>query len=277
MFAFVHIEKTAGSSLVDVLRRSFGLAHCDVEPLRGYWALPFGARDYRWLRLLHPPLRSIAGHTVTPYSDLETVRPDVRYYTFLREPIVRQASHYQHNRQQLGRSRPFEEWIRLPHHRNHMCSMIAGEESADAAIEMIRRKRIFVGLIEEFDASLRELDVWMGGVLCLDYEVRNVAPGQSIKQSLLDDPASRELIEDANREDVRLYRWATESWVPEQRERLAGAAVASRAPGGAAGDLRLRLARLHRNVVYKPALRAIRWWVGEESSLIGPAPGPARP
>jgi hypothetical protein len=31
MYAFVHIEKTAGSCLNTILRRSFGMRHCDIR------------------------------------------------------------------------------------------------------------------------------------------------------------------------------------------------------------------------------------------------------
>lgn len=256
MYAFVHIGKTAGSTMTDVLRRSFGPFHCDVEPWRGYKALPFRARDYRWLRLLHPPLRSIAGHTITPYSDLETVLPDLRYYTFLREPIARTASHYQYHRDSMRKHRPFEEWIHMERLRNFQCRMIAGEPSASAAIKMIEEKDMFVGLVEDFDESLRMLSAWMDGALCLDYRSRNVASRQSLARSLREDPGTLELLREANDEDVELHRWATQVWMKRQRSRLGAAAPAVSVPRERMASLRLGLHLLHRNLVYKPVLRS---------------------
>jgi hypothetical protein len=255
MYAFVHIGKTAGSTMTDALRRSFGPFHCDVEPWRGYNALPFRARDYRWLRLLYPGLRSIAGHTVTPYSDLETVVSDLRYYTVLREPIARAASHYQYHRDSMQKHRTFEEWIHIDRLRNFQCRMIAGEPSASAAIKMIEEKDIFVGLVECFDESLQMLSAWMDGLLCVTYQTRNVASKQDIARSLKEDPASLELLREANQEDAELHRWATQVWMKRQRSYLAAAAPAFSAPGARRASFQLGLHRLHRNLLYKPLLR----------------------
>lgn len=258
MYAFVHIEKTGGVTLNEALRRSFGIFHCDAEPWRGYTAMPFDADDYRRLRWIQPGLRSIAGHCVTPWGGLESVRPDVRYYTILREPIARTASHYQYHVHLMGQQRTFEQWMELPHQRNVQCTRIAGEPSADAAIEMIQRKDIFVGLLEAYDECLRMLRHWMDDELQLVYEARNAAPSQDIARTLRDDPASRARLEDANREDLRLYEWVKADWMPRQRERFDRPEEPATSPPGALSDLRLALARLHRNLIYKPLLGLAR-------------------
>ena len=76
----------------------YGLRHCYLPYVPRKTAL--SAEDYPRVQRLCPPLISIAGHAVSAFSDLERARPDVRYYTLLRDPLVRCASHYQMQVQQ---------------------------------------------------------------------------------------------------------------------------------------------------------------------------------
>ena len=77
-------------------------------------------------------------------------------------------------------------------------------------------------------------------------------------RTLRDDPASRARLEDANREDLRLYEWVKADWMPRQRERFDRPEEPATSPPGALSDLRLALARLHRNLIYKPLLGLAR-------------------
>ena len=40
LLVFVHINKTAGTTLRYILRSSYGARHCDVEPWHGAWVDP---------------------------------------------------------------------------------------------------------------------------------------------------------------------------------------------------------------------------------------------
>jgi hypothetical protein len=107
MLAVVHIHKTAGTTLSGVLKHANGGTHCDVlaeDPQAPF----FSAEDLRHLRRFYPRLRSILGHDVRAYSDLETVMPDIEWVAFLREPLTRTASHYQYDVQRGGVDLPFE-------------------------------------------------------------------------------------------------------------------------------------------------------------------------
>ena len=152
--AFCHIQRTAGTTLNQILRRSFGLRHCDVERWQlaeDYYTASYTAADHRWVRLLHPLLVSIAGHQVKPLSDLENVCPDLRYYTFMRDPVRRTASHYQHNVKVMGYLGPFNEWVKREAFHDLQSKHLAGDADANKAIEVIEEKQIFVGLTERFD------------------------------------------------------------------------------------------------------------------------------
>jgi hypothetical protein len=222
MLAFVHIHKTAGTTINEILARSYGMRHCYLNPVSGKPTL--SAEDYRRVQKLCPRLVSIAGHSICAHSDLDSVRPDVRYYTFLREPLVRCASHYQYQVQQQGKHYSFEEWIEKPIKRNPQTTRIAGSGgTVEDAIRLLERRFIFVGLLEHFDESLvllrhyaadSRLDIW--------YRRRLVARDDTIKNRLLSDPATRSRMVDANRLDLALYEYASKELYPAFKRRYSG-------------------------------------------------------
>ncbi len=113
MLVFVHINKTAGSTVRYILRSSFGVRHCEVEPWHAQWAdPPFSSDDLPRLRKVYPQLESIAGHRVTGYIDLYEKDTKFDYFTFLRDPVKTCASRFQYNIQyRKKKDLVFEEWI----------------------------------------------------------------------------------------------------------------------------------------------------------------------
>ena len=225
MLAFVHILKTAGTTLDDILARLYGLRHCYLPHVPRKTAL--SAEDYPRVQRLCPPLISIAGHAVSAFSDLERARPDVRYYTLLRDPLVRCASHYQFQVQQhqVQQGYPFDQWIVKNLKRNHQTARIVGPNgTVRDAIQVLKSRFIFVGLVEHFDESLvmfrqlvddPRLDIW--------YRRKRVAENDDIKNQLLNDPRTRSLLVEANRLDMELYEFATKELYPIFRRRYEGA------------------------------------------------------
>lgn len=221
MLAFIHIEKTAGSTLTGILRGSFGTQHCDVRGWREGWTAEvdhFTADDLHRTQRLYRRLQSIAGHGVRPYADLERVASPIRYYTFLREPLARCASHYQYQVQRMGRTVPFLQWIRNERYRNFQVRKLAGVEDADAAIRILKERVGFVGLVERYNESLV---MWQRFCkpLAIDirYRSRNVAEDATIHWNVIMDRVSCAALEEANQEDIRLYRHAVEEIYPRQQ------------------------------------------------------------
>src|SRR3990170_5553097 len=155
MLVFIHINKTAGSTVRYILRSSFGIHHCEVEPWHAQWTgSPFSTQDLQRLRKLYPRLESIGGHRVTGYVDLQENGTEFKYFTFMRDPLKTCASRFQYNVQYRGKKDlVFEEWIQRDWPRNHQTKMIAGVADVDEAIRIIQAKNIFVGLTEHFDES----------------------------------------------------------------------------------------------------------------------------
>jgi len=213
--AIAHIHKTAGTTLSGALKAAFGGRYCLVKA-RGSETPLFGADDLRALRRIYPNLEVLMGHGIRPYGDLHEAVPGLSYATFVRDPIVRCASHYQYDIQRGGVDLPFEEWITHDVSPNRQTRHLAGPGASGAdAIEILEERVGFVGAAEFFDASMVMMAAWYGFPR-LGYVRKWSAPADDIKQRLLDDPASRRLLEEANREDMVLYGHVIDEILPRQ-------------------------------------------------------------
>lgn len=265
MLVFVHINKTAGSTVRYVLRSSYGSRHCDVEPWGGPWdEAPFSTEDLRRLRRIYPRLASIAGHRVTGYVDLEDDGAELQYVTFLRDPLKMCASRFQYHVQHRKKTHlVFDEWIGQDWLRDAQTKRIAGTGSADAAIRIIESKGMFVGLTERFDESLVLLKSLRAQDLDIDYRPVNVARSNTLAQELLSSPSAREALVDANRADLELYSYVNDELFPSL-EREYGPSLTDavdeyrRASRGRWNTMNLVGCRLKQYLVYKPALRLYR-------------------
>jgi len=275
MYAFVHIEKTGGSTLNTILRRVFGTRHCDVRlPLvrrrldRHDQRVCVDAADLRRVRRLYRNLRGIAGHNVKPYADFRSECPDIRFVTIIRDPIARFRSHFVnrargHNRQAL------DSWLALPSVHNWQTKMIAGEGSAERAIDLISNRFGFVGLTERFDESLLLLAQWLEqpwnrfvyravNQTCDKKRPRDISRRQT-DMSYLDTAEVRARIQAANALDQRIYDFVKAEIYPKQLAAYRGNLTADLQEFERRKDGFDRLrepirGRLMRNYVYKPLL-----------------------
>jgi hypothetical protein len=275
MYAFVHIDKTAGRTVRSVLQRSFGTGHCEIRT--PYARRPddpndrsvyVTAADLRKVRRIYRHLRGIAGHNVKPYSDLGDACPGVRYLTFLRDPVKRYVSHYKNKAGVYDRA-AFERWAAQDWMHEFQTRTLAGEANAQKAIDLIASRVGFVGLTEAFDESLLMLGQWLGDPdfrpeyrpvnrLVDKNRARDAARAQA-DTSYLDAPDIRARLQEMNAMDQQVYDFAVRELFARQRNRYVGDLAADVAA------LRERNAqltdwsepwssRLLRNWVYKPAL-----------------------
>lgn len=276
MLAFVHIQKTAGTTLTAILRRSFGLRHFDTRCVCNTGN--FTAAQLRRVAMVYPKLASIAGHSVRPFGDLDAYCPEIRYYTFLREPLSRTKSHFRFavRRRSFSFSMQgdFRAAVReyLARHRNFQTVHLAGCEDAEAAIEVLRRRVTFVGLVERFDESLVMFRRWAPEPpMDISYVSQNVSnrsrdPREDALQQLVatDPIVAAELVE-SNDEDLKLYRWACDEAFPAQQAEFGPSLEEKLAEfrGWNRQSKRLWLSdsvagRLYRNLVFKPLQRIWR-------------------
>lgn len=264
MLVFVHINKTAGSTVRYMLRSSFGTQHCDVEPWHApYSDPPFSTDDLRRLRRLYPRLASIAGHRVTGYEDLHEDGTTFEYFTFVRDPVKATASRFQYNvNYRKKKGLVFEDWIQNDWVRNYQTKRLAGTADLDAAIEIVRQKRIFVGLRERFDESMLLLKALRARDLDISYRKVNVASDNSLAAQLIADAATRRMLEEANDVDIKLYEFARKDLYPgyqkEYGPRLDEDLKEYQRDSGDFNHRRIFLSRVKRFGLYKPALYLYR-------------------
>lgn len=264
MLAFVHIEKTDGTSIFWILRSTFGIRHCDAQPWYArFTPTPFSPHDLRLLRRLYPRLESIAGHRITPYAGLEEVYPHIRYFAFLRDPLKRCASYFQYVTQLHGETRAFEDWIQTEFPRNMETKRLTGSDDVNAAVRMIEEKDIFVGLVERFDESLLLLKSRVANNLNISYERLNVAFDNTPAQHLLRSERTRQMLVEANQSDLELHAYVEQQLYPAYRREygtgLDQDVVNYQQNRGRFDRRNVIVNRVYRNLVYKPALKLYRW------------------
>jgi hypothetical protein len=263
MLVFVHINKTAGSTVRYMLRSSYGPRHCDVEPWHAAWRdPPFSSEDLRRVRTIHPRLRSIAGHRIFGHVDLGVPDSELAYFTFVRDPLKTTASRYQYHIDHRGKDVSFDEWIEREWLRNAQTSRIAGVADAEQAIRAIERREMFVGLAERFDESMVLLQALRAPDLDISYRRVNVARRNSIATTLLSDERTRQMLVEANQQDIALYRHVTEELYPRQQRAygpaLDDAVAAYQQVDRGFNRRRTALSRVWQQGVYRPLLALYR-------------------
>jgi len=204
MILFVHIEKTAGSTFIFMLRNSFGIHHVDSHKIKNRC---FTMQNLQFVRKVFPTVHAISGHNIVePTKNLKSV--DSFLATFLRDPINRCASHYQDNRLRTNLKLSFPEWILDERHQNLMVKRIAGELDLAKAKELLFNQYDFVGITEYFNDSLSLLKIGSPYPLRYGYMRKTVAKNNSIKQDLLENAQTRELLIRYNDLDQQLYDFA---------------------------------------------------------------------
>lgn len=257
MLVFVHMHKTGGNTLSHILRSTYGLRHCQVEPWTGS---PFNSQDLQFVRRLYPNLKSIAGHRITAHVDLQENGSEFTYFTLMRNPLKLCASRFQYKVQVTGQTDlVFEDWIQQDFPRNHQAKWLAGKADVDEAIRVIKEKNIFVGLTERFDESMVLLKALLANELNISYRRVNVAPKNAIKDRLLSTDRTRQMLIESQQADLELYNYVRQEIYPRyQREYGPSleAAVAhyQQTRSNMFNYWNLTLCRLKHYMLYKPLL-----------------------
>jgi hypothetical protein len=237
MLAFVHIEKCAGTTFKSILQRNYGGGFCDVRPLFGpsdkrfdprargaYNSLvldganpsQFGPRDLQAYKRLAPWLRCVAGHSLRPCLGLESVEPNLRYVTILREPISRYISYYTYG---TGRPRrawgfSFEEYLDKPNFHNFQTKKLACNSDIEAAKLILDKHFLLVGIMEQFDQFLCLLQRRIG-LANFNIAYRSLNTRYTRKSDFLNQFEHR--ISQNNSLDLELYNHVIETILPRQR------------------------------------------------------------
>lgn len=168
-YIFVHIPKTAGTSLLNAITQRFG--EHNVLPQYGHRPPPDswwqGAKDKAIVNFRQQvwPHRYVVGHVpVTQYMDAQgngvyAKRPGYRYMTFLRNPLDRAVSHYYYWHQINEPQNP--RWLQFHTEQWTLEEFLLKPDFTNFHMRFTRGLDIdefdFVGIVEEFAQSMKLL------------------------------------------------------------------------------------------------------------------------
>jgi hypothetical protein len=240
-----------------ILKHSFGLSHCDVNPLDPAPGSPFGRTDLDFVRRVYPRLRSISGHEIV--EPTRHLGDEVMPYTMLRDPGARMISHYQDKNVRGRATLALDDFLDDPAQHDFQVRKIAGGPDLEKAKRLLAERYFFVGLTERFAASLRLFAAVCPYPVDLRYQRQNKAGDERISRRLRDDAAAMARIRAANRLDAALYDYVANTLLPA---RLAAAGGADDRPlptyEGSLPPLRFVLSRAYHRGVYRTALKRAR-------------------
>lgn len=204
MLVFVHIEKSAGTSLIHILRRNYFLKYCDVRPLKYGTNGVFTLDDFNQFKKINPRLECLSGHSVKPFGDITTVQ-DLKLITLLRDPVKRYISQYQHWIEKKTINLPFEDFLKIESVSNFQTKKIAGSDNLDLAKQRLN-DFFLVGTLEKFDEFLLLL---RNKLMNDNFDPAYNRLNQAKKPGMSDDIIRNFLpqIEERNKSDILLYNY----------------------------------------------------------------------
>ena len=214
ILAFVHIEKTAGTTLNQYLMRSmFGYHPClssQFHTNKDFDQNYLSANEFTKLHRFYPLLKGIGGHSLRSNAGYGEGSCSVNYFTFLRDPVTRFLSQFYYHTEMMNINWTFDNFLDNGGYNNLMCRRICGQANADAAINELVRRYYFVGLIENFDESMRHFRVLSNQ---LGYAFKDINMGAKNvrancnKNSISVSEDMLERVKTVNAEDSKLYNF----------------------------------------------------------------------
>nr|MBS0037046.1 sulfotransferase family 2 domain-containing protein [Saprospiraceae bacterium] len=208
---FIHIPKTAGSSVLEIIRQNYHESEIQVVK-RGDFKENANISPSEFLRkVVAPETKVLLGHfTFREVEPLVPDHPGVKIITFLREPVHRVISNFLFFKQRIltGKvpdklmkraSETLLDYARLDQSQNRMSFFLDG-------IDL--KSLFFVGLMESFDEDIAILTKALG--LHID-SVPNANKNRFFNTKDFEiSPEELVEIKALNSEDVKLYERAIE-------------------------------------------------------------------
>lgn len=207
---FVHIPKTGGTSLREAAAQRYGEDamlydyaefSAQTSPLVMEWI--YRRKDFQGFAraVADGPYRFMAGHFSR--AKYQSVFPDARYLTWMRDPSMRLWSMYRHFVRHKDYTDRFEDFYRTPAFQNQQARVMGG--SVDAFE--------YVGVLEHYAASLKGLKKTLGVRLAM-LDSNRAPANDGLPEPTADDWAA---IRELHSDDFALYdsavsRFQRKSW-----------------------------------------------------------------
>jgi len=205
IIAFEHIEKCAGTSVIQALREVYGENHFDLIP-KDKSAMFASPSDIVRAAKLNPRLKSIAGHSIRGgINCLDTDGLSMKYYTILRDPVKRMWSDYKYSRNVLGFKGDIKSFVAETGRRNFLAKSLCGEEDYLAAIENLETRYEMFGVVENFSAFVEGLSLLTGFDLS-GYKTKKA--NAAIKTEDHEFGKCQAFIKSENAVDIKIYEYA---------------------------------------------------------------------
>ena len=112
-------------------------------------------KELKLLKFFHPKAQGFGGHRLRSFLNYDLLfNSKINYITFLRDPISRYLSHFNHQNKLNKYS--INEFLDNPQFNNFMCKKICGYADGES-IFRIKKKLFFVGFTDDFEKSIISL------------------------------------------------------------------------------------------------------------------------
>lgn len=206
---FLHIEKTGGITLNNILHQSLP-GYVTPRPDYGSrFEKVHLDRLQKWYPL---KIQGIGGHRIDPTVGYRT---DQFTFTFIRKPIDRYLSHLHYQIYKMGIDWKLEDYLNNPYFNNFQTYRIAGQTDLQKAKQVMDKHLDFIGLVEHFNQSLGLLKVQLPGLdLKMDYQKSNVTLPQN-KRFVFEELSKKyqDQIVANNQLDIELYELVQSKWL----------------------------------------------------------------
>ncbi|WP_179187153.1 sulfotransferase family 2 domain-containing protein [Sphingomonas sp. TZW2008] len=215
---FIHIPKTAGSSLSAELARLRPPYHNIHRRYFDGETVTFTSMEEEIATFVAEPeladARSCSGHfTWEQAAPIRAARPDARFFTFLRDPVQRVISDYRYSRtpthptyrETIARFPTIETYVEARETQDKMARFLLPDDvrTRDAIAAFLNQNYAFVGLLEMYPLSFNILSRLLGDNLLPSEHRRKTENTQD--NEVADTPALRSYILDHNQRDRDLY------------------------------------------------------------------------
>ncbi len=220
LWLFVHVPKTAGSSMIAeaerILQPSHNIDIDHTDTTRTYQA-KFDASVQDFLtRHATRRFRFCTGHiNARQMETISAAVPDLRAFTMLRNPIARLVSDYRYQRSAMNTAQAqfiastpsFEAYVARPHVHNKTALCLAPRAlvaAGDVAgcVDYITGAYAFVGLQEMYPMSLRALTTLMGEPRKAEAKVRVNSDADLVALT----PAMEQDLRAKNKIDIAIFQ-----------------------------------------------------------------------